>query len=218
MAKSKSKGSVGDQFLKEYLSRGLGNMPKREIDVFIFHLMRERGDFAGKPISDISRILKITPTRVKSLMYDASLRFEKQLDDDLIRSKLNDYFNESPIIDLENDKVLIQFEDPLLKDGFEALAKKELQLVDGSFGSEIVKIKKSKFGLVLKGLLSEKEAKKLDKELEKHKVEGKKSDVESITDTVIDETNKHLISELLQYATIDNGIRFGKFLIGLLAV
>ena len=214
MTKPKA-SSVGDQFLEMYMSRGLGNMPKREIDVYIFYLLREEGRFTGMSISDISRDLKITPTRVKSLMYDASLRFEKKLDDDLIRSKLNDYFKSSPIIDLENDRVLIQFEDPLLKDGFEALAKKELQLVDGSFGSEIVKIKKSKFGLVLKGLLSEKEAKKLDKELEKHEVEGEKGNIESITDTVIGETNKHLLSELLQYATIDNGKKLAKFLIAL---
>lgn len=166
MAKMQNQ-SVGDQFLDEYLSRGLGNMPKREIDVYIFHLMRQEGAFDGMSVSDISNELRITPNRVKSLMYEASLRFEPQMDEYELKKRLVHYFTSSPIVDVDSKWVMIQFEDPILRDGFTALAKKQLQLTDRSFGSEIVKISKHKYSDVLISMIDKNEVKKLDKEVKK---------------------------------------------------
>lgn len=159
--------SVGDQFLDEYLSRGLGNMPKREIDVKIFHLLRQEGAFDGMSVSEISNELRITPTRVKSLMYDASLRFEPQLDEAELKKRLVKYFTSTPIVDVDSKWVMIQFEDPILRDGFIALAKKQLQLTDRSFGSEIVKISKNKYSDVLISMIDKKKVKELNKEVKK---------------------------------------------------
>ena len=46
-----TKADVNDiwgDFYEEYLSRGFGKMPKRDVDVLIFHLLEKRGDFIGK--------------------------------------------------------------------------------------------------------------------------------------------------------------------------
>lgn len=215
MAKTKS-ATIGDQFLELYMSRGLGNMPKREIDVYIFYLLREDGRFAGMSVSDISRELKITPTRVKSLMYEASLRFEDPIDEVKLRIKLHQYFTDTPIIDVDDKWVMIQFEDPALKDGFEAIAKKELQLTDGSFKSEIVRISKGKFGLVLKSILSEKKKKELEKEIRKLAKADGPSAIEDIFDTAIKEGANAALKELMTYATLDNAKDIAKTLFKLL--
>ncbi|MEX2409979.1 MAG: hypothetical protein WD607_01180 [Candidatus Paceibacterota bacterium] len=212
MDKNQLNKSVGDHFLEEYLSRGLGNMSKREIDVYIFHLMRLNGDFDRMSVSNLSRELKITPTRVKSLMYEASLRFENVMDDAVLKTKLKNYFDDSPIIDVDDKWVMIQFEDPLLKDGFEALAKKQLQLTDGSFGSEIVKISKKKFGLVLKSLLSDNQKRVLEKEIRKLAKDDMPSAIEDIFNLAIKEGASATVNELMTYATIDNAKNIAKTL------
>src|SRR5690606_11702660 len=88
------------EFLDKYLSRGFGNMPKREIDVLIFHLLIKSEALSTKSIHLKAMELRTTPAKVKSLMYESALRFPTSVDsfsEDYFKEKLKDYFKNEAI-------------------------------------------------------------------------------------------------------------------------
>lgn len=63
------------KFLAEYLRRGFGMMPKREVDIQIFGELYKQGFFGDDPSThSISMALQISDTKVKSLIYEMELR------------------------------------------------------------------------------------------------------------------------------------------------
>ena len=69
-----TKGFVKD-FLGEYLSDGLGAKNKREIDILVMNLLMKYGDLAAKSNQELSILLQATESKVKSLRYEARLKY-----------------------------------------------------------------------------------------------------------------------------------------------
>ena len=63
----------GRVFLENYLSHGYATLPKREIDILVFHLISESKDIKNKDNYTIANKLRLTETRVKSLRLAAPL-------------------------------------------------------------------------------------------------------------------------------------------------
>ena len=159
-----------EDFYKEYISRGFGNMPKREIDVMIFHLMEKNGVFNGKSNFQIARILRTTPTKVKSLKYESVLRFmnEDIQSSEFLKKRLANYFSNKPPLEFDDSYLKLQIEDPVLLDSLKALCKDEGVLTDGSFNKEILKVNQKDFSNLLEKIAFEGSKEKLAEFKKKH--------------------------------------------------
>lgn len=160
----------GKNFLQEFLSRGYGNYGKRDTDVLVFHLLNKGGVFQDKSQYEVARLLRTTPAKIRSLVYDKALRFpDNQVvtDAEQIRKKLGDYFK-SPLIrfDKKGEKIYLQIDDPVLLDDLRGLAKRKNQLIDGSFSTDVATLSPDAFISILEEILPEEEKKELIKKAE----------------------------------------------------
>lgn len=138
-------------------------MPKREIDVLIYYLMKVDGAFKGLSKYETALRLKITPRKLKGLDYEARLRFDHSIEDkDFQRNQLKEYFENDPILRVDDDKIKIKIIDPVLKDSFEALANDSQKFTDHSFSGDVITMTFEDYGEVLGNLFQD------DKELKKH--------------------------------------------------
>ena len=147
MIKANNKKLFYDEFLKEYLSRGFGNMPKRDIDVLIFHLFEKNGVFVGKTNFEIARILRTTPNKIKSLKYESVLRFNGVdiNNQNFLKERFSFYLNNKPPLEFDETYLKLQIEDPVLLDNLKAICKENGIITDGSFNGEILKVDESSF-------------------------------------------------------------------------
>ena len=140
-------------FLDNYLKLGLGSMPKADIDALVMHLLDMEGWDAEKsePLEGFANLgnqaaaekLKTTPARIKQLRYAAALKFggdiERQAKARLLKAlgqAVLDVETDTP----DKDKVCLIIEDALAKNWLQGQLKKEQQLFDFSFNSEIIKV------------------------------------------------------------------------------
>ncbi|MBR2881710.1 MAG: response regulator transcription factor, partial [Prevotella sp.] len=65
-----------NSLINEYLERGFGTMTKREFEVMILHDLLQN-ELKGKSNYEISRKLGITEAKVKGLVYEVSLKYDK---------------------------------------------------------------------------------------------------------------------------------------------
>ncbi|TDQ15188.1 hypothetical protein DFQ04_3074 [Algoriphagus boseongensis] len=161
-----------DDFTLEYFSRGFSNMPKRDLDVLIFHLLEKHGAFKGMSNYDIARFLRTTPTKVKSAKYESVLRFDyKDFEKgDYLKSALREYFKK-PLLHFDNNYLYMQIENPVLMDALKGKLKEGGLFFDGSFNSEVIKMTSEGYTKFIKKIalddLGSKSSKKAIKEFEK---------------------------------------------------
>jgi hypothetical protein len=193
----------GNEFLKEflelYLSRGFGNMTKREVDVLIFHLLKKYGSLNEKSNHLMAMQLRTTPLKIKSLNYESVLRFppseENVFTEEYFKGQLIEYFKK-PVFKFrkEDNWIYIQIDNPFLLEAFKAIALNNKEIIDSSFNSEIVKISFEGFILVLRELIEDKKIVEIDKLL-KTKYKEKLLTFPKITKMVMTEIVKKGISE-----------------------
>ena len=73
-------------FLNNYLTFGLGSMPKSDIDALVMHLLDAHGvDDSGPMVSmsnqTVSERLKTPVSKVKKMRYDAALKFGGEIEE-----------------------------------------------------------------------------------------------------------------------------------------
>lgn len=121
-------GKFLDEFLKQYLLLGFGNLPKSEIDILVFGLMKKYGFF--KKIEDktkkeldenffeIALDLKIDEKKVKKYYLDYHQRFSSK--DENIKASVKSIYNKifntktiQPEFDKDKMTVSILIDDPI---------------------------------------------------------------------------------------------------------
>lgn len=161
-----------NEFVQTYLSRGFGNMPKRELDVFIFHLLKKHKTLNENSNHLMAMQLRTTPVKVKSYNYESILRFPS-LEDNIFtesyfKNKLKEYFKNPIYIVRENEQwIYIQINDPFLMESFKAIALNNKEIIDKSFNNEIVKISFEGFIVVLQELISKDELEIIENQINK---------------------------------------------------
>jgi len=139
--------AFAEGFLNRFLAYGFGTLPKREIEILIFHLLYHRSHlFKDLSNYDIANQLKISERRVKSFKAEASLKYQQvehlaALKD--IARLFFEYHKAHPV--MEGDMIQFVLEDPVLKREFEHAVKNLGYFVDYSFNKEIVKVKTEVF-------------------------------------------------------------------------
>ena len=138
-------------------------MPKRDVDVLIFHLLEERGDFTGKSNFQIARLLRTTPAKVKSLKYESVLRVgDDEIDSEaFLQSRFSSYLKNNPPLEFDDKYLKLQIEDPVLLDSLKAICKEKGVITDGSFNGEILKVNEDSFQNLLMKIRFKDDAKSL---------------------------------------------------------
>lgn len=162
------------EFLENYLRFGLGSMPKSDIDALVMHLIDLHGfDETGPTgcISNqaVSEKLKTPVSKVKKLRYDAALKFggsvEVQAKGRLLAAL------EKASLDVESDKICLIIEDSLAKNWLQDQLKRNRQIFDHSFNTEIVKVTSDGLFDALTGVFDKHELQKFSADYERLKKE-----------------------------------------------
>lgn len=142
-----------EEFLSHYLKNGIGSMSKSDIDALVMHLLDKYSQKdVGYLLQDqqnqsVSEILRAPVTKIKRLRYEAALKYEKRAEDAAIRRFKSCLRNVS--MEIDTNKIVLILEDALAKNWIQGELKKERVFFDGSFNSEIVKVKPDQFIAIL---------------------------------------------------------------------
>lgn len=146
-----------------YCTPSFGSLSKHDVDLLIYASMISLGivqDDAS--IYDLMRILKITRTKARNLMYEYQLR--KIQNDDELKKRLREQLNK-PLLSCKSENVSIEIDSPFLIDYIRHELKRLGYITDGSFHSELVTMTKDAFAALYYDILSEEERKQVEKQL-----------------------------------------------------
>jgi len=136
----KASENFGKEFLKHYLSASFGVMSKSETEILIFHLLSS--DFKGLSNYEISNLLKISETKVKSLDLNAHLRYPKQNGDEIVRETLINIAKKfSTIYNEQNGEVKIHIQSSVQKREMINAINNLGSFADYGLNNEILKIR-----------------------------------------------------------------------------
>lgn len=126
-------------FIQEYLSRGLGALGKRDIDILVMHLLETYGNTRMKGNQDLSVDLQTDISTIKLLRYKAKLRYPPKDTAFVAR----DFLYVLALAQFEADKGRLVFiiEDSYIRNVIQGRLKTQGALFDSSFNSEIFKVR-----------------------------------------------------------------------------
>jgi hypothetical protein len=138
LAKSSNAVKFCDLFVNGYMSPAFGARSKSEIDLLVFICLVEAKTIDPEaPTYDIARALNITPSRVRSLIFNWQLRTtakDSDLKPQLVAALKKTRYS--------SDGTLLTFgvESPLLKEEITARLKSKGVYSDSSFAKEILRL------------------------------------------------------------------------------
>lgn len=158
------------EFFEFYTAPAFGARSKSEIDLKVFELLNRRGDI-DDDYYNVSRKLKITPTRAKNLILNDKLRRESgNYDEKFIDLLKNLKFKISVN---SNEIILLYVPDILFREHIKAILKQKGIIWDSSFNSEIVKIRLDDFLDIVYEKLKFKDSLIINWEIAKPKIKEK---------------------------------------------
>ena len=149
-----------NSLINEYLERGFGTMTKREFEVMILHDLLQN-ELKGKSNYEISRKLGITEAQVKGLVYDVSLKYDK--DEETWKQRFMQAIQKVNLFE-KKDHVVFSIEDKATRSYLDALLKSKGRFSDKSFNSEIVIMRTIDFVDLLDSLFSPSEKNRIMEE------------------------------------------------------
>lgn len=156
-------------FLNRYMQPSFGSLPKKEVDLLVYRLMRDVGYIkaASLDFQAVSRELRISPTRAKSLYFEAQLRSEgnkplsmpndqrEWLRENLppVLSKIQIHQRQGGEQPRFEARLLIR--DPLVRNELEGYLLNMKQFADYSFNRNILVLDFPVFSKLLKSLVDD---------------------------------------------------------------
>ena len=152
--------NILERVLKQYAAPSFGSMPKRDVDIMLFMALQDLGIIEMRPtIYDVIRLLNITRSKARNLIYESSLRRQEKQD---LEKELKDLII-NPIFLREGDKVCIEVDNPLLIDYIRQRLKSLHHITDSSFNTELIKMHPNAFSELYVSLLPEESIKVINK-------------------------------------------------------
>ncbi len=129
------------EFFEFYTTPAFGARSKSEIDLKVFELLRECG-WIDDDYYNVSRKLKITPTRAKNLILNAKLRAESQPNTEKTYNKFLEEIEKLGYkTDPKNNSIIIfSLPDMLLREYLKFKLRSVGKIWDSSFNSELVRV------------------------------------------------------------------------------
>jgi hypothetical protein len=134
------------EFLSEYLADGIGAKTKREIDILIMNLLMKYAGYADKSNQELSILLQAPEAKIKSLRYEARLKYPPAPDYVTIEFL---YILTKSQFDFQKGKIIFAIEDDFLRHAIQGQLKAKGMFADTSFNTEIVKIDKNSLEAVI---------------------------------------------------------------------
>jgi hypothetical protein len=156
------------EFLKSYLAAGLGSLSRRDVDILVLHLLEKYGLCDGKPLrgltnQHLSLELRSPINRIKTLRYEARLKFKADNEDQLKVNFLG--ILQKSELSAEGKKIMFVVEDMFVQKWLSGVVKDRGLVMDSSFNSEIVKIDPDAFCSLLEILYGEGQSSELRKKI-----------------------------------------------------
>ena len=134
------------EFLQEYLSDGIGAKTKREIDILVMNLLMNYAGLSGKSNQELSILLQAPEAKIKSLRYEARLKYPP--DADYIKREFL-YILYHAQFDITKGKIVFVMEDNFLRHAIQGQLKSKGMFADTSFNTEIIRIDKDSLESVI---------------------------------------------------------------------
>jgi hypothetical protein len=171
-------GEFASDFLQEFLKDGFGAASKRSTELYIFHLLESLGNLDRFDNTQLSHLLQITESRVKSYKYESKLRFPPKEENYIERRIL--WCLAKSEFDGDTKRIKFIVEDPYVRKALSAESKRLGGVPDTSFNSEIVTLRTDQLLALVSKLFGEKivsDYKKDFEELNKEDAEIKFAEV-----------------------------------------
>jgi len=131
------------EFLKHYLSVGIGALSKKDTDALVMYLLDKYGHDGPVPLykypnQEVSALLKVPTTKIKQLRYEAGLKYGGRVEDQA-KAKLLTALSRA-VLEIESRKVCLVIEDALAKNWLQGQLKNNGLIFDHSFNTEIIKV------------------------------------------------------------------------------
>ena len=133
--------SFGREFLRKYMAHGYGTMPKREMDILVFHLISNSIDLKDMSNYEIANKLKLPESRVKSMRLEASLKHKPANHKAIVGSIVLRLIDEFQKPEFDGSEITIGLEDPVEKREFEYAVKLTGNHVEYGINRELLKVK-----------------------------------------------------------------------------
>lgn len=139
---SSSDDSFKEEFLKHYLSVGIGALGKKDIDALVMHLLDKYG-LDGAPLhkypnQEVSALLRAPAAKIKQLRYEAGLKYGGRVEDQA-KARLLMALSQA-VLEIESKKICLIIEDALAKNWLQGQLKNNGLIFDYSFNTEIIKV------------------------------------------------------------------------------
>lgn len=173
-----------NEIIERYLERGFGSMNKNDFEVAIFNEILKEQAYATYSDFDFSRELKIPETKVKRLRYEAELKYGKpnyrrKFWEIILKMKLPE----------NSDIVQLLIPDKSLREYVNDIMRKSNVITDGSFNSDILKIKLGDLCELIEEMFTEDEKRQLLeilRNVEAAEVDAHRNDNHKLKDYVSD--------------------------------
>lgn len=164
------------EFLKHYLSVGIGALSKKDTDALVMHLLDKYGyDGSGPlykyPNQEVSALIKAPAAKIKQLRYEAGLKYGGRVEDQA-KARLLMALSRA-VLEIESKKICLVIEDALAKNWLQGQLKNNGLIFDHSFNTEIVKVEPKGLFAVLSQFFDSEQTEKFKLAFEKLEKEKK---------------------------------------------
>ena len=152
------------KFLESYHNPAFGTLPKREIDLLVFELMRDLKLIEAEATAySLMTDLRVTRTKAMQLLFDYDVR-KRGGDKDGLDEEVKKIIRSSHLIQ-DGNYVVLEIENPLVHAHLKSLVQRAKHISDSSFSPSIVRLTPEALEDVLALLWKDGVEKKLIKEL-----------------------------------------------------
>lgn len=142
------------KLLGAYLNPAFGTLPKREIDLIFYGVLKDLGLVDENPsVYSLIQRLRVTRQKARGLLYEVELRRSDAADlDSRVRAALK-----TPVMLKHGSLFSLEIENPLELDHVRSIIRELGHASDGSFSPNLVKLSPSAFGALTEHFLTENE-------------------------------------------------------------
>jgi hypothetical protein len=134
------KQDFAERFMQLYFSMGFGSLPKREIDLLVFHFVTKSSDYRGKSNYELANSFGVPESRIKALRLNSALRHE-DINPRAVLSRIVDrLIHSEQYASLSDRKIEISLEDPIERRELENFLKLRGHYAEYTLNSEVLKI------------------------------------------------------------------------------
>ncbi len=134
--------SLLKEFLETCQAAGVGNLPKKELDLWIFRVLVEKNRLEFKSDFEIANALHMTPAKVRTWRYEIALRSGENPTEHIARAL--PFLLKAAI--LRGDKqVAVNVENRYTQEAIQAWLKSKQLFADHSFNKELLVLSKGAF-------------------------------------------------------------------------